>query len=322
MENRRSDLECHRAHTRAKYSPGVERPGFPRAGLVLLALVTIGWGLNWPIIKRVLDEVPPLTFRGACLLAGGLVTMLLARVAGQSLKVRNGVEWARILALSACNVVGWNVLVVYGVARLPSGRAALLGYTMPIWSMTLSLWLLGERFTARRAVALALAMIGVLALLGADLGAMASSLTGVVFMLGAAMSWGLGVVLLKRFALAIPTLALTAWMIVVGAVPVLAAAILLERHLWHPVSAVAALGLVYNIVVSFILCYWAWNRLVLMVPVAVSSISSLATPVVGVLSGIWLLDEALTWRELVAGSFILAAIALVVRSPAPARQTE
>jgi drug/metabolite transporter (DMT)-like permease len=60
------------------------------------------------------------------------------------------------------------------------------------------------------------------------------------------------------------------------------------------------------------LCYWAWNRLVLMVPVAVSSVSSLATPVVGVLSGMWILGEPLTWRELAAGVFILGALALAL----------
>jgi len=64
-------------------------------------------------------------------------------------------------------------------------------------------------------------------------------------------------------------------------------------------------------------CYWAWNRLVLMVPVAVSSISSLATPVVGILSGMWVLHESLTWQELAATAFILGAIALVFRAPQP-----
>jgi hypothetical protein len=51
---------------------------------------------------------------------------------------------------------------------------------------------------------------------------------------------------------------------------------------------------------------------VLMVPVTVASISALATPVVGVASGIWLLDEPLTWQEITAGICIVGAIALVL----------
>src|SRR5205814_8493335 len=134
-------------------------------------------------------------------------------------------------------------------------------------------------------------------LLGGDLAGMASAAGGVVLMLAAAVSWALGVVLLKRFALPVPTAALTGWMMLAGGAPIALAAVFREHDRWHAVSTSAVLGLLYSAVVAFMFCYWAWNRLVLMVPVAVSSVSSLATPVVGVLSGMWLLHEPLTWHE-------------------------
>jgi drug/metabolite transporter (DMT)-like permease len=243
--------------------------------------------------------------------------LLLARIGGQSLGVPAR-HWGRVLALSACSIIGWNVLVIYGVGHLPSGRAALLGYSMPVWSMTLSIWLLDEPLTARRVLALVLGMAGVVVLLGTDLAEMANAVTGVVLMLGAAVSWALGVVLLKRFSLPIPTASLTGWLMLAGAAPIAAGAIALEHDRWHPVTTIPALGLLYSVVVSFMFGYWAWNRLVLMVPVAVSSISALATPVVGVLSGMWLLGEPLTWQEIAAGVFILGAIALVLRPRTPA----
>jgi len=291
----------------------VERSRLSPSGLVLLALVTLGWGFAWPVIKIVLAEVPPLTFRGACLLAGGGGVLVLARVGGQSLRVPAR-HWRRLLGLAVCNIVCWNLFVVYGIARLPSGRAALLGYTMPLWSTLLSVWLLGDRLTARRAGSLALGMAGVAILLGGDLAGMARAGTGVALMLAAAVSWALGVVLLKRFALPISTGALTGWMMLAGGVPFVAGAVVLEHDRWRPVTTSAVLGLLYSAIVAFMFCYWAWNRLVLMVPVAVSSIASLATPVVGVLSGILVLGEPLTWHEVAAGACILAAIALVVRA--------
>ena len=296
----------------------VERSRLSASGVVLLALVTLGWGFAWPVIKLVLAEVPPLTFRGICLLAGGGGVLALARVGGQSLRVPVR-HWGRLLVLSACNIVGWNLFVVYGIANLPSGRAALLGYTMPLWSTLLSIWLLDERLTARRGLSLALGMSGVAVLLGAGLSAMAGAMTGVVLMIGAAISWGLGVVLMKRFALPIPTASLTGWMMLAGGAPIAVGAIALEHGRWHPVSAGAVLGLVYSAGIAFMLCYWAWNRLVLMVPVAVSSVSTLATPVVGVLSGMWLLGEPLTWHEIAAGVCIVGAIALAVRPREPSR---
>jgi drug/metabolite transporter (DMT)-like permease len=294
----------------------MERSRLPPTGLVMLALVALGWGFAWPIIKLVLAEVPPLTYRGMCLVIGGAGVLALARITGQSLRVPAR-YWGRVLALSACTIVGWNVLLVYGIAVLSSGRAALLGYTMPLWSTALSIWLLGERLTARRGVALLLGMTGVVVLLGADLFRMASVAHGMALMLVGAMSWALGLVLLKRFALPVGTGTLTGWMMVAGGAPISIGAVVLEHGRWHPVSTTAGLGLLYSVVVAFMFCYWAWNRIVLMLPVAVSSVSALATPVIGVLSGMWILGEPLTWNEVVAGACILGAIALVLTSRAP-----
>jgi drug/metabolite transporter (DMT)-like permease len=296
----------------------VERSRLSPFGLVLLALVTVAWGLSWPAIKLVLAEVPPLTFRAICLVAGGAGVLALARLAGQSLHVPAR-AWGRLLAIAAFNIVGWNTFKIYGIAHLPSGRAALIGYTMPMWSTLFSVWLLGERLTVRRGASLVLGMAGVGVLLAADAAGMASATTGVVLMLASAMSWGLSVVLLKRFALPAPTACLTGWMMLAGSVPFVAGAVVLEHDRWRPVTTTVGLSLAYSVVIAFMFGYWAWNRVVLMVPVAVSSVSILAVPVISLLSGAWLLHEPLTWRELVAGACILGAIALVLGSPAARR---
>jgi drug/metabolite transporter (DMT)-like permease len=295
----------------------INHAGFSRFGLVLLALLTLGWGFNWPIMKIVLSEVPPLTFRAVCLLAGGIGVLLLARLAGQSLIVPRR-YWKHLLALTACNIIGWNVFVVYGVALLPSGRAALLGYTMPLWSMSLSVWLLDERITLPRAMALVLGMVGVFVLMSTDLTKFGDVFSGVACMLAAAFFWGLGTILLKRFTLPLPTVSLTGWMLVCGGVPIALAALVFEHNAWRPIGFYPALGVLYNVLVAFMLCYWAWNRIVLMVPVAVASLASLVTPVVGVLSGVLLLHEQLSWHEVVAAGLILGAIWLVLREPSAA----
>jgi drug/metabolite transporter (DMT)-like permease len=290
----------------------VERPRLTSSGFVLLALVTLGWGFAWPVIKIVLAEVPPLTFRGVCLLASGVGILLIARIAGQSLRVPRR-HWARLLVLAVSTIAGWNLFVIYGIAYLPSGRAALLGYTMPLWSTVLSVWWLGERLTARRVASLALGMAGIAVLLASDLAELARAANGVVLMLAAAMSWAVGMVLLKRFALPVPTGSLTGWMMLVGGAPIAVCAVALEHDRWRPVSTSAVLGMLYSVLIAFMFCYWAWNRLVLMVPVAVSSVATLATPVIGILSGVWLLGEPLTWHEIAATACIVAAIALVIR---------
>ncbi|MBZ0143924.1 MAG: DMT family transporter, partial [Rhodocyclaceae bacterium] len=174
-----------------------ERARLSSFGLLLLALLALGWGLNWPIMKIVLRDVPPLTFRGSCLLLGGLGVMLIGRLDGQSWRIPPG-AFGKLALLAATNMVGWNVLMIYGVGLMPSGRAALLGYTMPLWSVAFSVWLLGERMNLRRMLGLALGLAGVAALMGSYRAQLGEAPLGVLCMLGAAMSWGLGVVLLKR----------------------------------------------------------------------------------------------------------------------------
>ena len=240
----------------------------PRQGIVLLIALAFFWGNNWPIMKMVLHEVPPLYFRAGCLLPGGLGLLALARLNGLSIAVPRG-QWSRVLWLSLFNIIGWNVLIAYGVSALPSGRAALLGYTMPLWSMLLSVLVLGDRMTTRRLVALALGLAGIAALMGGSLAGLMEAPVGVACMIVAAWSWALGVVLLKRLPVAMPTIALTGWMMLVGSLPILAVAIPLETARLIVPSPRAMAGLAYNTFIAYMFCYWAWNRIVLMVPVAV-----------------------------------------------------
>lgn len=282
----------------------------PRQGLVLLAALSLFWGINWPIMKIVLSEVPPLYFRSICLLLGGVGLLAIARASGNRIGVPPG-SWGRLFLLALFNIIGWNVPAVYGVMLLPSGRAALLGYTMPIWGVILSALILGEKITIRRLIGLLLGLAGIVTLLGDSLESMLQTPAGVACMLLAAWSWAFGIILLKRLPVAMPTTALTGWMMILGGIPLLIVAIPLETTKLVTPGMWPAFGLIYNVFIAFMFCYWAWNRIVLMVPVAVSSLSSLAAPLIGVLSGALLLNETLGWREGLAAFLILSAVGTV-----------
>jgi drug/metabolite transporter (DMT)-like permease len=282
----------------------------PRQGLLLLALLSVFWGANWPVMKMVLSEVPPLYFRSLCLLLGGAGMLVLARATGMPIRVPAG-QWRRVLWLGAFNVAVWNGLLAFGVLLLPSGRAALLGYTMPLWSTLLSVCFLGERATVRAVFGLLSGLAGIAVLMGGSVQGMLQAPAGVACMILGAWGWAIGVVLFKRLPVAMPTSSLTGWMLLTGGAPLLALAIPLETSRLAIPSLWPVLGMLYNVFFAFMFCYWAWNRIVQMVPVSVSSLSSLAAPLIGVLCGVVFLGEPLGWREMAASLLILGAVGSV-----------
>lgn len=272
--------------------------------------MAIGWGFNWPIMKFIIGEIPPLTFRGFCLFFGGLGILGLARASGIALQIPAG-YWKKILWICLLNIVAWNVMATYGLSMLPAGRSALLGYTMPIWAVLLSVWVLQDKFTLRISIA------GVLVLMSEALINMASApvsaqlITGAILMVAAAWCWAAGTVLMKRWQVPLNTVALTGWLLLLASVPIIIAAIFVDGSLEKTPSTLALWGVVYNVLFAFMFCYWAWVRLVTLVPVSVSSLSSLITPLIGVISGIFLLGETPGWPEYSATVLILGAVAVV-----------
>ena len=287
----------------------------PRRLWWVLAALTLAWGFNWTALKVALTEVPPWTFRSLCLGLGSAVLFAALRAGGQPLAVPKG-QWRRLALLAFLNITCWNMLIAFGVALIPSGRASILAYTMPLWAIPLSVWLLGERITRGRLAGLALGMLALMLLLGENLIRLGAAPLGSLLVLAAALTWALGTVLQKRFPVKMPLGAYTAWMLLAGGVPIFIGAAAFEdvRTLRH-VSLAPALGVAYNVFVSFAFAHWAWIKLATSVSVSVFSLSMLIIPVIGVLSGAVFLGERPSWAEITALACVLGALATVIRRP-------
>lgn len=281
---------------------------------VLLVLLTLGWGFNWPMMKMTLAELPVWTFRGLCVGCGAAGLFLIARLGGQALRVPQG-QWTRLIVTSACNVTLWNVFIGYGLTMLPAGRTAILAYSMPIWAVLLSVFMLHERLTRRRLLGLVLGMAGMALLIGGEFTVMQASPLGAMLVVGAAFGWALGTVLMKRYPMRLGTTALTAWQLLIGGLPIMIGAVIIDWGTLKPIGTPAAIGLVYNMLFVFIFCYWAWFKIATTAPPSVSSLSTLMIPIVGVYSGIWLLGESPQWQEYAALVLVIAALATVLIPP-------
>src|SRR6185437_6554011 len=103
------------------------------AGLIFLAVTSVGWGFNWPVTKYLLSELPPLTLRGGTGVIGAALLAALALTRGQSLKVERSL-WPRLMLAALLNVTGWMVLMGLALLWLPASETALIAYTMPVWA--------------------------------------------------------------------------------------------------------------------------------------------------------------------------------------------
>ena len=291
-----------------------ERHALPRGLWLLLAALTLGWGFNWPMMKLALTELSPWTFRAACLAFGAAGLFMIARAQGLRIRPRRE-RWTRLVSASLFNVTGWNLLIAYGVSILPSGRSAILAYTMPMWTVCLSALFLHERLTARKLVGVFLGGAALLLLLTPDVSDVESAPLGALLVIGAAMSWATGTVIIKRWPNDLPTTSLVAWQLALGGLPVVVGALYLDGASWQPVSLTATAALLYNIFVATVFCNWAWFKIATNAPASVAALATMMIPVAGVFSGMLVLAEQPGWQEYLALALVTLALSTVLLPP-------
>lgn len=299
-------------------STTVARPGasasLRASDLGLLALLTLGWGANWPIMKVALEGFPLWTFRSLCVLAGAVGLLGIAAASGQAMAIPRR-KWPSLVAISLFNITGWNVGALYALTLLPSGRAAVIAYTMPLWAILIGRVVLGEQIDRWRGMGLVLGLAGLSLLIASDAASLAAAPVGAVLMLGAALSWAIGTVLLKRFPLPVAAAANTGWQMAIGGLPIVIGAFVMDWGNPPDLALGPVLATLYNMFVCFIYCYWAWTRLVLRLPVAVAGISTLLIPVVGTISGMLMLGERPGIADFAGLALILGALVCVLIVP-------
>lgn len=293
-------------------SPSVAgRSSIPARGLWLLAALAFCWGFCWPLMKMVLFEWNVWHFRTVTVLVGSMGLFALAKMAGHSLRVPRG-EWGRLCAAAFFNITCWHMCSAVGISLLASGRASIIAYTMPLWVVPLSILFLQEPMTRRKVAGLLLGFVGLALLIGDDVVRLRQAPLGTAAMLGAAVSWAIGIVVIKRYPVSLPPTAFTGWMMFMGGIPILAGTLLFSDLAMPPLSARGLLALLYVILVAMVFCHWAFMRLVLMLPATITGISSLTVPVVGVFSGMLMLGEQPGVAEWGALGVIIAALAVIL----------
>lgn len=278
----------------------------PLIGLIVLVII---WGVNWPIMKVGIAGIGAAEF--ALLRAVlGAVTMFVVTAALGVLRWPPKEDRLLILHLGLMQTGAFLLLISLGVDAVGAGKSAILAYTTPIWVAPLSVLFLKERPSGAAIAGSVLALLGLFVLLGpAEIDWNdKQAVTGNLFLVAAALVWSLAIVHVRGHSwkssplqavpwqLSIASLFLFVWWLVVEPAG--------ERH-WSP-EVISSL--VFNGIVATGLAFWLMTAASKRLPALLTSLVSLAVPVIGVTTSAWTLQEPVSESMLIGGSLVLAGL--------------
>lgn len=274
--------------------------------LALLGALTLVWGTNWPLFRIALDELPVFTFRTLVLSSAVIMLTTILLVRRESFAVPKG-KWPALILASAMNIGIWNIATSLAVLYIPSGHASVLAYTMPLWVAVLGFVVFGQRLTGRLLAAIAIGTGAVAALMIPNFQSYASAPLGLFCGLLAGFCWAVGTFVVKRTSWGGMGLSLTFWQVLITLPPIALGALVFDGLPTHWPSAKALAATIYTGAIPMALGTATWFTLVKLLPAQVAALSSIAIPIVAIVSGILLLNEPLSTLQAVAiGSTVIA----------------
>ena len=264
------------------------------------------------MMKLSLQQITPLYFRAITMTLGALSLLAYVRWAEGSMWPARR-DWLTLALLMLPNILAWHTLSIFGVQELASGRAAVLGFTMPVFTVVLGSLFFGQAMTRRTLLAAALALGSVALLLWHEASHLSGRPAGVLWMLLAALSWAMGTLWMRRANTQASPLRITVWMLLLCCPILWVAAMGTE-----PVPALARFtpvmwaSLAWGVWVNFGLSQVLWFGLARSLPPATSTMSILAVPVLGTLFATVVVGEVPVWQDWIALGLVAVAIATVL----------
>jgi drug/metabolite transporter (DMT)-like permease len=285
--------------------------------VLAFAAVYVLWGSTYLAIRVGVETIPPFLLAGIRHLTAGALLLGWLRLSGTPAPTRR--HWRSAAVIGGLMLLGGNGLVTWAEQRVPSGLAALIVASVPIWMTVLDG--LQNRKRPHGIVILGLALgLGGLAVLVAPgrIAGVASRVDplGAAALLSAALFWAIGSLYSRKAALPTSTLLATAMEMTAGGLILLATAAVAGEWRGFSLAAVSGrsfLALAYLIVAGSLLGFTAYIFLLGATTPARVSTYAYVNPVVAMVLGWAILGETLTLRTFVAASIIVAAVALIIR---------
>jgi drug/metabolite transporter (DMT)-like permease len=279
--------------------------------ILLLAAIALGWGTAWPVIKAILQDVPPLwalVFRSSI-----GTTVLFALSAGrQTLVFPKRGDIAVVLNVALLHMVAFAALVSLGLQFVPAGRSVVLGYTTPLWVTIGARIFLGEALTPARVMGVAVGTLGLVVLFNPlsfpwhD----GAAVKGNLFVLLGSLCWAASILHVRAHKWVSTPFELVPWQVLLATVILTPLALTFEGIPSIAWSTRLVLLLVYGGTVAVALPYWAMQTVNRDLPAITTALALLAVPVVGVVCSAIGLGEPVGASLVLALALILTGIAV------------
>ena len=276
-----------------------------------LVLSVLLFGGVWPISKDALRDATPLWFALNRAGMAAVVSALMLAALGR-LRLPKRADMPAVLALGLLQLGGFFALMHTALGILPAGRSSILGNVTLFWLIPLSVWLLGERVSAQRWLAVGLGLAGVTVLMAPwSWTAGSGQALGYGMLLLCSLMWSLAIIVTRRFPPSSSVLELLPWCF--GLAALLVAPIALWREPAGGIGPGAWWQAVFVGAVAGPLGTWSTIEAGRRLPGAVVSLGFLMVPAIGVVvSSMWL-GETLGWDVLLGGGLIAVSVAVAVR---------
>jgi drug/metabolite transporter (DMT)-like permease len=298
--------------------PRQSRAATPGAVWSALAAVYVVWGSTYLAIRVAVETLPPLLMASVRFLIAGAVLYAWAARGSSREERPTAAQWRAAAIIGTALLLGGNGGVVLAEQTVPSGIAALLIATVPLWMVLVARLTLGERVGWRESLGIGVGFGGIVLLVDPFTGG-GFDPVGVALLLFASLSWSAGSLYARRAPLPARPLLGTAMQMLAGGVALGVAGLIAgEAADFRPasVSLESLLGLGFLIVFGSLVGYTAYAWLLRATRTSLVATYAYVNPVVAVLLGWAILAEPLTLRTLVAGAVIVVGVALIVTAQA------
>ncbi|MDR8367262.1 EamA family transporter [Pseudomonas sp. JL3] len=280
--------------------------------LVLAILVTLVWGVNFPITKLGLRSIDPFVLTG--------IRFALAAIPLVFFIKRPAIKFSYVAAYGFIFGLGMWGVINYGIqVGVSPGIASLIIQLSVFFTMGWGALLFKEKLRGAQLIGALLALVGLAGIISTQQGEHA--ILGVLLIVLSAVAWSVGNVIIKKSGVK-EIFSFMVWASLFPPIPLFFIAWLMQgaapfEHLQSSLDFMAVLSIVFQVYLATHFAYWGWNSLLKLYPVSTVAPLSLLIPVFGIGSSMLIIGEHISTPNLISVAIIIIGLAVGLYRKSP-----